>query len=177
MAEITVLFNEVQHFRQLFLWLTLVPVVLLLLGIGSNLLFRHFVPVQTIDNAEPPPRQTKNAISGVVLILLGILIPALVYTANLTTTVGPDNLTIQFFPFHLSPQIISLENLERVEAVTYSPMADYGGWGIRSGGKGKAYNVSGDQGVKLFFTDGTPLLIGSQQPEELAAAITKLQQR
>ena len=36
---------------------------------------------------------------------------------------------------------------------------------------GRAYNVSGREGVRLDFADGKHLLIGSQRAEELAAAI------
>jgi len=38
---------------------------------------------------------------------------------------------------------------------------------------GKAYNVSGNRGVQLEFTDGKCLLIGSQKPEQLDSAITQ----
>jgi hypothetical protein len=34
-------------------------------------------------------------------------------------------------------------------------------------------SARGDRGVRLLLTDGTRLLIGSQQPEELAAALTR----
>jgi len=55
--------------------------------------------------------------------------------------------------------------------LTYSPISDYGGWGIRYGSIGKAYNVSGNRGVQLELLNGERILIGSQKPEELAAAI------
>ncbi|MHC4643443.1 MAG: hypothetical protein ACYS32_17515, partial [Planctomycetota bacterium] len=59
---------------------------------------------------------------------------------------------------------------------TYKPILEYGGWGIRCSftGKGKAYNVSGNKGVQLVFTNGKKLLIGSQQPDDLAAAIEEM---
>ena len=45
------------------------------------------------------------------------------------------------------------------------------GWGIRYGLKGKAYNVSGNMGVLIKFSDGTRLLIGSQTNLQLVSAI------
>ena len=48
---------------------------------------------------------------------------------------------------------------------------DYGGWGIRRGRRGWAYNVSGNRGVLLQLENEKTLLIGSQRPDELAAAI------
>jgi hypothetical protein len=61
--------------------------------------------------------------------------------------------------------------LKSHEAITYSPLRDYGGWGIRRGAKGKAYNVSGNHGVRLELSDGKRILIGSQRPEELSEAV------
>jgi len=66
---------------------------------------------------------------------------------------------------------IPLERIRRASPVTYRPIMDYGGWGIRRGRKGWAYNASGDRGVELELDDGKLLLVGSQRPEELVAAI------
>jgi len=102
----------------------------------------------------------------------------LVLVSRLTTEVREDGLYVQFFPFHPSLKSISLEGLKRVEIVTYKPIRDYGGYGIKYGFRnGWAYNVSGDRGVKLFFVKKAPLLIGSQRPEELAQAIGQLKER
>ena len=56
----------------------------------------------------------------------------------------------------------------------YHPILDYGGWGIRWALKGKAYNISGNNGVRLDFYDGKHLLIGSQRSEEFAASIEEI---
>jgi hypothetical protein len=57
------------------------------------------------------------------------------------------------------------------EAVTYSPLAEYGGWGIKWGRDGVALNARGNRGVRLTLRDGRRVLIGSQRPEELAEAL------
>jgi hypothetical protein len=57
------------------------------------------------------------------------------------------------------------------EVVDYRPLRDYGGWGIRRGRGGWAYNVSGSRGVRLELSDGQHLLVGSRRPEQLHAAI------
>ena len=44
---------------------------------------------------------------------------------------------------------------------------------IRYGKKGKAYNVSGDQGVRLTLKDGKTVLIGSRNHEMLCSAINE----
>jgi len=48
-----------------------------------------------------------------------------------------------------------------------------GGYGVRLGFRGWAFNVSGDEGVLVETTDGSRLMIGSRHPKELEAAITR----
>ena len=60
---------------------------------------------------------------------------------------------------------------------TYSPMREYGGWGIRFGKSGKAYNIKGDEGLQLVFKNGKRLLIGSQKSQELAQAVDSIMTR
>ncbi len=64
-----------------------------------------------------------------------------------------------------------LADIEKVEARTYKPLREYGGWGIRGLANHRAYNVSGSQGVELTLRDGRRILIGSQKAQELALAI------
>ena len=114
------------------------------------------------------------AFAGPFYILLGVLILYLYFGARLMTEVRPDGVFVRFSPFHRRPKHFAPEKIVRAEAVTYRPIRDYGGWGVRFGPKGRAYNTHGDRGVRLEFTDGRPLLIGSQQPETLANAIDSI---
>ena len=82
-----------------------------------------------------------------------------------------DGLYIKFVPVHFSFKKIQLDNLKRHYVRTYDPIREYGGWGIKYGFGGKVYNVSGDRGVQLKFTNKKDLLIGSQKPEQLDSAI------
>ena len=64
--------------------------------------------------------------------------------------------------------------IRSIEVVTYRPIADYGFWGIRTGRDGeRALIARGNRGVRLELADGTRLLIGSQRPEALAAAMDR----
>ena len=67
--------------------------------------------------------------------------------------------------------IVPIDTIRCVEVVTYRPIADYGFWGIRSGRDGeRALIARGNRGVRLELTDGSKLLIGSQQPERWLAS-------
>ena len=83
-------------------------------------------------------------------------------------------LQYQFFPFHLKSYTIKLDEITSFEELTYSPIKDYGGWGIRYGFKGKAYNVSGNRGVKIYLKNGKNILFGSKKSHELALVLEQI---
>ena len=66
---------------------------------------------------------------------------------------------------------IPLDQVQKAEAVTYDPVAEFGGYGIRSSQRGKAYIARGSAGVELLLKNGNRVLIGSQVAEELARKI------
>jgi hypothetical protein len=68
---------------------------------------------------------------------------------------------------------MALEEIVSAELVTFRPIRDFGGWGIRHGGGGWAYTVRGNRGVRLTLQYGSPLLIGSQNAEDLYQAIER----
>jgi len=104
---------------------------------------------------------------------IGVLL--LFLMLKLETEVRPDGLYVRFFPFHINFKRFGAEDLSEYYARQYKPVLEYGGWGIRySLRKGKAYNVSGNEGVQLVFKNGKRLLIGSQRAEELEEAIRSI---
>lgn len=91
----------------------------------------------------------------------------------LTTVVTNNAVHVTFgWAFPLYRRVIALADIARAEAVTYSPLREYGGWGIRGRGENVALNARGNRGVRLTLTDGRRVLIGSQRPFELADALS-----
>lgn len=158
------MFEEEQHFRQIWAWL-------ILLGVSFMLTYGMIQQLYLgIDFGSSSMSDTTFVI---VWLIFALGFPIAFYTARLTTRVYSDRLAIQLFPLHFNEQSFPLDQVEEVQATTYRPILDYGGWGIRYGRKGKAYNVYGKKGVKLHFQSGRPLLIGSQKPNELAQVLKK----
>jgi len=86
------------------------------------------------------------------------------------TEVRTDGIYLQFFPLY--SRTVALSDIAAYEVRQYSPIVEYGGWGIRFGTQRKrVYTMSGNMGVELELTDETRLLVGSQRPEELARVI------
>jgi hypothetical protein len=106
---------------------------------------------------------------GLVLLMIVII-----FLLHMTTEVTPTNLRVWFGWLPTYRRIVPIDTVRSVEVVTYRPIADYGFWGIRSGRDGeRALIARGDRGVRLELADGSKLLIGSQKPELLAAAIDR----
>jgi hypothetical protein len=110
-------------------------------------------------------------------VLIGIAIPLLFYLFELRVKVNAEGLHYQFFPFHFKSHTIKAEEIEKVEALQYKPLAEYGGWGIKYGFKGKAYNTSGNLGVKVYLTNGRNILFGSQKHKDLAKALKQIRKQ
>ncbi len=107
--------------------------------------------------------------------ILGLVIAALItylfYRIELTVEVTPSTLRILYPP--LTKRNIPIYTIRSCESRKYRPLVEYGGWGVRCGRKGRAYNVKGNLGVQLTLTNGESILIGSQKPDELLEAIRK----
>ena len=110
-------------------------------------------------------------------VIIGISIPLLFYFFELRTFVTSEGLFFQFFPFHFKKHLIKIEDIEKFKAMEYSPLKEYGGWGIRYGFKGKAYNISGNKGVKIHLSNGRNILFGSLKYKDLEKALKKIKKQ
>jgi hypothetical protein len=155
-------FTENQKFKQLWLWIIInIPVITTLF----LLLNRFFM-----KNA-PQNQQEHDTITLIILAFLLLLVPLLFFVLELRTRVTGNAIYIQFFPFHTKWLCFSFSEIASFSNVTYRPLLEYGGWGIRYSLNGKAYNVSGNRGIRLIFKDGKKLLIGSRDPDRFEKAI------
>ncbi len=67
---------------------------------------------------------------------------------------------------------VPLDRIQSVETINHDIARDYGGYGIRSTREGKAYVADGGRGVRVTLPAGEKLVVGSQRPDELAAALS-----
>jgi hypothetical protein len=160
-------FHEVQLFRKTWVLFLVFPIALFLIVLFGYGMIKQLV--LGLPWGGKPLSDTALAIIGPLWILFGIGLAYLFYSGKLITEVREDGLYVRFFP--LTHQRIPFGEIEDCEVRTYSPIREFGGWGIRYGRRAKAYNASGNRGVQLQLSNGKRLLIGSQRPEELAQAI------
>lgn len=66
---------------------------------------------------------------------------------------------------------IPLADISSVETITFDPVRDFGGFGIRSGRTATSYIASSHEGVMVHLSNGKALVVSSERPAELAAAL------
>lgn len=155
------IFREEQRFS---LWLRLPLVVLMALAVVLD-----YFPLR--EKILPSREMLPIILVAFFGILLPIAIAVLFLILKLETEVRSDGLYVRYYPIHIHYRRFTAEDLNQYQARQYKPIREYGGWGIRYGKGGKAYNVSGSKGVQLVLKNGKRLLIGSQRPNELVEAI------
>lgn len=164
------LFYEEQRFRQPWLWALLGITALLVLSMFSYGLYQQLI----LGKPWGDQPMSDTALVTVTILVWGVqgLILWLLFSMTLKVGVDSTSVYIHFTPF--TKRTIPLSDIRHCEARTYSPLLEYGGWGIRYGWRaGMAYNAMGDRGVQLELKDGKKVLIGSQRAEELSAAIQR----
>jgi hypothetical protein len=119
-----------------------------------------------------PPTTSTFMISFVV----GMLLPLLFWQMKLTTRITEEGIYMCFFPFHFKEKFFAWDTLSASYVRTYSPLMEYGGWGIKYSfsGNGLVYNTAGNVGLQLNFKKGESVLIGTQKGEEIKQVLVAL---
>lgn len=150
-------FIEKQKFNQWGIWIFLI----------GFFAFMVFLLIYELSTGEILLGEDFSIHSIIFPLALFALLIALFASAYLETRVNKNGIYVRFFPFHFKYHFFYWKDIESMTLTKYKPLLDYGGWGIRLGFKGKAYNASGNIGLKLVFKNNKKLLIGTNQPEEM----------
>lgn len=160
----SVYFREVQRFGQPWVWGLLAMIV-------AGAWYTAYQ--QLLLNNPVGTHPASDVLMAVIWGVFGIGFPVFFGVLRLVTEVREEGLYVRFIPFHRRFVKIPGTDVISVEACSYRPLKDYGGWGIRCGPRGKAYTIKGDKGVELALRDGTRLLIGSQRAQALSETLNE----
>lgn len=149
------IFYEKQQFRQPWLWVLIVFTTL---------------PAILVTVSEARQNQQDVLVSLLVILLPITVIAIWFWNAALITRIDKEGIYVKFAWFHRKYKFYSWDNIVSYDIKTYSPLTDYGGWGIRKG----AYNVSGDVGMLIHFKDGKKLMIGTNDPDGMKKALQQI---
>lgn len=160
-----ILFEERQHFRQIWLWVLMA---------GVNGIFIYGIIQQIILGK---PFGDKPASDAVLLItsLFLLAMTAGLMIMRLDTRITSDSIDVRFYPVHRSFRHYSWPSLQYCYVRKYN-FLEYGGWGIRGIGNHRALNISGNKGIQLVTIDGLKLLIGTQKMDNVRKILLDLHQ-
>lgn len=110
------------------------------------------------------------------VILAGILY--FMVNSKLTTEIWTDGIRYSFPPLLRRERFIPLSEIKGAEVQKYKPIMEFGGWGwrVKFISRKTAYNVSGNKGLRVFKIDGSQVLFGTRQSEELSNAVNAMLQ-
>ncbi len=150
------IFEEKQRFNQWWLYAIFALVITVIVG-G---MYKDSEGFQDFDNPV------------FVLFSLAALFPmALILFLRQDTRIDSKGITTKFFPLGFSRKFFPWEKIDEIYIRKYSPIAEYGGWGIRGIGRKKAYNVAGNFGIQIVTKDKKKFLIGTQNPDAARAVL------
>ena len=151
-------FYERQKFTQAWVWIVII----------ASFLLPVIIPFLSSEDVKLLNNDSK------IVLALGFLFSLFFYLLELRVTINKEGINYQFFPIHLKSYTIKFNEMEDFKAVCYSPLKDYGGWGIRYRFKGTAYNVKGNKGVKINLKNkNRHILFGSQKTEAFVQTLDK----
>lgn len=141
-------FHEIQRFNKWWHYLLAGVPVLLVTGIGIALYSGPF-----------------SLLASGSLVLSCLLVFFWFLYLKLETVIDAQGVFVRFHGIPFCKRKIAWQDIKTISLISYSPLSDYGGWGVRYGmaGNGWCYNVAGNKGIRLFYRNGKPFLIGTQQ--------------
>lgn len=155
-----VYFREVQNFHRIVCGLLVLDTLVL------NALLFYLIYCLACGRTVKLPVTTAG-----IMLVAPLLVTVLLQLCQLETEVWSDGLYVRFFPFHLRFRRFTFAQIHDYYAREYEPVSEYAGRGIRWGLCGRSYNISGRYGVEMVLADGRRVLVGSQLPEKLVAAM------
>lgn len=164
-----VLFKETQQFRQWW-W------IVLILGITIPLIVFSIYALyqQTVRGIQVGDSPVANGVLIVLPFFMGIMIWVF-FSLKLEVWIDQEGIHYRFYPLISKNKLISNGEIQRFEIRKYSPLLDYGGWGIKKRFKwGRAYNVSGNIGLQLYLKTGRKVLFGTQRSQAIMYAMEEL---
>ncbi len=108
---------------------------------------------------------------GVAVMLIAIIGLLLSIWNGMRVSVSPNKISVRLGMFNWKLLELSPDQIISAEVAHFNPLRDFGGWGIRFSRSRKGFFFEGNQGVLITPTKGMPVLIGSNQPQDLLQAV------
>ncbi|MHA7131045.1 hypothetical protein [Algoriphagus namhaensis] len=105
---------------------------------------------------------------ALVVAVLGIIL-LLVFSLKLETRIDDHGVSFRYFPFIPNWRKYTADQIQNIQVINYSPITDYGGWGIKGNKTTKAYSILGDEGILIDVGEKKKIMIGTLKAKQLRA--------
>ena len=160
------LFSETQYLRgapRILMLLVAAPITLLL----GALAFRQVALGESVGKQQIPDPALLT-----IFVVVGLLLPFLLATMRLKTTITQEGVTVSLRPLYR--RSVEIAVIEDVESIPLDPLKDVGGWGIKRSKKtGTALMMGRSGAVRLRLTEDRRFTIGSRRPDELVESVRR----
>ena len=169
MGGAPILFQEVQRFKNPYVWVFLLLLSSIIVGSVVWLLARQFGQGDPVGG-EALPAPVLAGLGGVI-ITADVAVVLYFAALKLQCEVTEEGLFLRFFPMHRRTRRIDLGNVTQISVAEGNAVAAYGGIGIRKRRHTTAYLLHGQGGIRIDYGNGCHLFLGSHHAETLAEAL------
>lgn len=166
-------FTEEQDFRQSpLVWIVMIS---LFLGLLINILAVSGMSYFAGENSEPMTN-IEVALTFSVIGLVIAVVMIIFFSSKLELKISNEGIRYRFPVFLRREKFISRDEIAAVFVGKYYPLIEFGGWGwrIKRLGNKRAYNVSGNKGLRVTLKSGKLIMFGTQREAELREAVNRM---
>jgi hypothetical protein len=95
------------------------------------------------------------------------LIFLFIFNLRLETRIDQNGISFKYFPFIRSWRKYPKESIKTITVINYSPITDFGGWGLKGNKTTKAYSITGNQGLLFDVGENKKIMIGTMKAKGL----------
>ncbi len=113
--------------------------------------------------------EEKKEIGIALIFVVSILslVLTLILNIKLETRIDDNGIHFRYFPFIRKWRFIPKNSISSAEVISFNPLLDYGGWGMKANKTTKLFNVTGDQGLLIDSGESKKILLGTLKAKEL----------
>lgn len=123
----------------------------------------------------PPGEGVFPSFVAAGILSLGILVEMVF--GGLRVRLFTDRIAVSLGRVGWIRKTIRYEAIARIEPVTYRPLKEFGGWGVRGFGDKQAWTARGNRALVLHLTSGARIYVGAEHPEQLAERLRSASNR
>lgn len=95
------------------------------------------------------------------------LVLTLILNMKLETRIDDHGIHFRYLPFIRKWRLIPKKFITAAEVISFNPLLDFGGWGMKSNKTTKLFNITGNHGILIESDESKKILLGTLKAEEL----------